>query len=104
MLYGMSEKEFWEDDPQLYWAYHILFIKKEKKRIEELQYSSWLLGKMNYIAHSCSLKDGFSKEASKGFPTFDEMFGSTNEENINKSIDERKEEQMTAQQNYWARR
>lgn len=98
-MYGMSEKEFWEDDPQLYWAYHIFYIKKQEYDIEQLKYSSWLQGKLNYIAQSCALRDGFSKEESKGFPTYDEIF----EKNVTSITIDDKNRTVELENNYWAR-
>lgn len=96
----MSEKEFWEDDPQLYWAYHIFYIKKHELEVEEQKYRAWLNGEMTYIAHTSALRDGFSKSETKGFPTYEELFDKAKNKNkTNKEINEYVEKQN----NYWAR-
>lgn len=101
----MTEKEFWEDDPQLYWAYHIFYTKQQKRKREEEQYKAWLQGKLTYIAHSCSLRDGFGKETSnKGFPKYEEIFASTSQTNNTRTISQKREDTLLAQNQLWARR
>lgn len=97
----MSSREFWEDDPQLYWAYRIFYLKKEELEIEKMKYNCWLQGKLNYIAHSSSLKDGFSKQGGKGFPNYNEIF-KTNDNLLEHNKDNR---DIIQQQefNAWAR-
>ena len=95
----MSEKEFWEDDPQLYWAYHIFYNKKQEIEMEKTKYNSWLTGNMNYISTSCSLRDGFSKDEAKGFPSYDEIF---NKKSTPKTEND-KDLYVQEQNNAWAR-
>ena len=80
----MSSQEFWEEDPQLYWAYRIFYLKKleaeSKEKYEYLKYDSWLKGNMNYIATSISLNNAFSK-TKHDYPKFDKVFEKTKEEN-----------------------
>ena len=57
----MTDKEFWEDDPQLYWSYLILYKKKMEFENEQLRYSCWLQGKMNCIAYSVAMANAFGK-------------------------------------------
>lgn len=97
----MSEKEFWEDDPQLYWAYHIFYKKKQEIENEKEKYNSWLLGNMNYISTSCSLRDGFSKEEAKGFPTYDKLFN--NNRKSTPKTEKDKDIYVQKQNNAWAR-
>ncbi len=96
----MSSIEFWEEDPQLYWAYRTFYLKKEEMEAEKYRYSCWLEGNINYIATSSSLRDGFSKGKPKGFPKFEELFknGKINIDNsINKDVIQQQEF------NSWAR-
>ena len=80
----MSSQEFWEEDPQLYWAYRTFYLKKieldSKEKYEYLKYDSWLKGNMNYIATSTSLNNAFSK-TKHDYPKFDKVFEKTKEEN-----------------------
>lgn len=101
----MTEKEFWEDDPQLYWAYHIFFTRQQKRKQEEEQYKAWLQGNLAYIAYSCALRDGFGKDSTnKGFPKYEVIFASTSQINDDRTISQKREEQLLAQNQFWARR
>lgn len=75
-MFGMSSKEFWEDEPQLYWAYRISFEKKieyeQKEKIEKLKLECWLQGKTNEIAVSVALNNAFAKKKAT-YPTFAEF-------------------------------
>lgn len=77
ILYGMSSQEFWEGEPQLYWAYRFSFEKKIELESKEkeimLKTSAWLNGKCNEIALEVALNNAFSK-SKKTFPTYKEMF------------------------------
>lgn len=99
----MTEKEFWEDDPQLYWAYHIFFTNQQKKKQEEEQHKMWLQAKLTYIAHSCALRDGFSQNANKGFPSYDEIFEESSQIDDNRTIGQKRETQLLVQNLFWAR-
>ncbi len=44
ILYGMSNKEFWEEDPELLWAYRKSYMYKMKIQNELINYNSWLTG------------------------------------------------------------
>ena len=94
----MSEKEFWEDDPQLYWAYHIFYLKKQEIETEKIKYSSWLQGKLNYIAHISALGDGFSKGEKKGYPEYEELFGKQKVR-----TEQEKDSIIIEENNFWAR-
>ena len=61
-MFGMSSKEFWEDDPQLYWSYRTFYLKKMQSQAEEINYTSWLNGSYTYLATSVSLNNAFSKQ------------------------------------------
>lgn len=58
----MSMKEFWNDDPDLFWAYRFSYYKKEKRRQEELNYKAWLQGAYIYEAVSVALANAFSSQ------------------------------------------
>ena len=79
-MYGMSSKEFWEDDPQLYWAYRTFYLKKQEiqqiEKMEYIKYSSWLEGNMNCMATSLALNSAFSKTKTE-YPEYDKVFEET---------------------------
>ena len=55
----MSMKEFWNDDPDLFWAYRFSYYQKEKRKQEELNYKAWLQGAYIYEAVSVALANTF---------------------------------------------
>ena len=93
-MFGMSSKEFWEDDPQLYWAYRTFYFKQREVDAEDRRYNSWLLGSINMMATSIAINNNFSKQK-KDYPRYEDMF-SKNEEtqekltkkDINKKVQE----------------
>ena len=44
----MSSKEFWEDDPQLYWAYQTFYLKKQEIEFAKDNQYMWLKGMYIY--------------------------------------------------------
>lgn len=61
LTYGMSVKEFWEGDPDLFWAYRFSYYTKQKEEQEIINYKSWLQGLYFFEAISVSLNNAFSK-------------------------------------------
>ena len=61
LTYGMSVKEFWEDDPDLFWAYRFSYIEKVKNEQELYNSNAWLQGAYFYEAISVALTNAFSK-------------------------------------------
>ena len=103
IMFGMTEKEFWEDDPQLYWSYQTFYLKKKKMDIEENNYNAWLQGIYVLSALNQSLANNFSKKRKNDiYPkkplSFDEDKKET--KNLNKK---EKEELMVKDFNKWAR-
>lgn len=60
----MSVKEFWEDDPDLFWAYRFSYIQKIKQNQEMANTNMWLQGAYVYEAVSVALSNAFSKTKS----------------------------------------
>lgn len=58
----MSIKEFWEDDPDLFWAYRFSYINRKKTEQEEMNIHCWLQGAYFYEAVSVALSNAFSKK------------------------------------------
>lgn len=61
LTYGMSVKEFWEDDPDLFWAYRFSYYTKQKEEQEKFNSNAWLQGAYFYEALSVALCNAFSK-------------------------------------------
>lgn len=110
-MFGMSSEEFWEEEPQLYWAYRFSYEKQQeflnKKEIEQLKLGCWLQGKTTEIAVSIALNNGFSKKK-QTFPTYEEFF-KEKEKKVNKELEALlegvidKDERASIEFNYYAR-
>lgn len=57
--YGMSIKDFWENDPELFWAYRFSYINKLKRESEINNYNAWLQGLYFFEGVSIALANGF---------------------------------------------
>lgn len=55
----MSIKDFWENDPELFWAYRFSYINKLKRESETFNYNAWLQGLYFYEGLSIALSNGF---------------------------------------------
>lgn len=101
----MSSKEFWEDDPQLYWAYRIFYLQKTKQEGELLDYKAWLEGNYTCIAVSVALNNAFSKSKAD-YPK--EPLGSESkrkQSELQKKLEQIKDKDVRQQTefNFWAR-
>lgn len=61
-MFGMSSKEFWEEDPQLYWAYRTFYLKQQEESFERDNQYMWLQGMYIYEGVSVALHNAFSKQ------------------------------------------
>ena len=61
----MSIKDFWENDPELFWAYRFSYINKIKRESEIQNYNAWLQGLYFYEGVTISLSNGFGKTTLK---------------------------------------
>ena len=102
-MFGMSSTDFWENDPQLYWAYRTFYLKKKEIEVEEEKYKTWLQGNVNCMATSISINNCFNgEEKQKKFPDYYELF---NDNSIKEKLSpEQREVKMMEVNNYWARR
>lgn len=57
----MTAKEFWEDDPALFWSYRISYIRRKKNEQEVQNSMLWLQGAYFYDAVTKALANAFSK-------------------------------------------
>lgn len=62
ITYGMSVKEFWEDDPDLFWAYRFSYFERVRAEQEMFNNNAWLQGAYFYEAVSVALCNAFSKQ------------------------------------------
>ena len=105
-MFGMSSKEFWEDDPQLYWSYRTFYLKKMQSEIEMINYKGWSYGSYDFLAVSIALNNAFSKNKE----TYPEKPFDLNNKKQPKTELQKKMEKETdkdirqqIEYNYWAR-
>lgn len=63
--FGMTSKEFWQDDPNLFSSYRTFYINKYKKQSEIDNNNAWLFGLYNNMALNVSLSNMWKKEGEK---------------------------------------
>ena len=61
ITYGMSVKEFWEDNPDLFWAYRFSYYTSKKTEQEMFNNNAWLQGAYFHEAVAVALCNAFSK-------------------------------------------
>lgn len=86
----MTVKEFWEEDPNLLWAYRKSYIEKMKLEKEKTNFSAWLQGMYVYEAVSKALYNGFRKSGQASL----DYSNSPYEFNEVKSVDEKRKEEI----------
>ena len=105
IMFGMSSKEFWEEDTQLYWAYRTFYLQKTKTDTELMNYEAWLFGNYTCMAVSVALNNAFSKKKTE-YP--DKPFGMEKEKaknKLQKELEQIKDKNVRQQTefNFWAR-
>ena len=65
ITYGMSVKEFWEDNPDLFWAYRFSYFTKIKTEQEIFNNNAWLQGAYFHEAITVALCNAFDKQKIK---------------------------------------
>lgn len=74
----MPMKEFWEDNPDLFWAYRFSYYNRFKTQSKINNYNAWLIGAYVYDGVSIALANSFGK----GHYRYPEVpYGETKEEN-----------------------
>ena len=58
----MSTTEFWEDAPDLFWAYRFSYVNKLKEQRNLNNFNAWLQGAYFYEAISVSLSNAFGNK------------------------------------------
>lgn len=61
ITYGMSVKEFWEDNPDLFWAYRFSYFNNLKVEEEKTNFHLWLQGAYFHEAVLVALSNSFGK-------------------------------------------
>ena len=61
ITYGMSVKEFWEDNPDLFWAYRFSYYSKVKSDQDAMNFQLWLQGAYFHEAVAVALANSFGK-------------------------------------------
>ena len=74
----MSMKEFWEDNPDLFWAYRFSYYNRLKAQNKINNYNAWLIGAYVYDGISVALGNSFGK-GTRRYP--DRPYGESEEEN-----------------------
>lgn len=62
ITYGMSIKEFWEGNPDLFWAYRFSYYEEKRNEQEMINFTAWLQGAYFYEAMSVALANSFGKQ------------------------------------------
>lgn len=103
-MFGMSSREFWEEDPQLYWAYRTFYLEKIKNEADNINYKSWLEGSYTYLAVSVALNNAFSK-SKKDYPKFNFNNKKQEKNELQEKMEKEKDKNIRQQIefNYWAR-
>lgn len=71
----MSNKEFWDEDPELLWAYRKMYMDKVKIQEEVNNYNAWLNGLYVFDALSKSLYNSFGrKETQSAIPYIEKPY------------------------------
>ena len=92
ITYGMSVKEFWEDNPDLFWAYRFSYYTKMKHDQEALNFQLWLQGAYFHEAVSVALANSFRKNKDdKIFTYSDKPYDLTGKEEKKEDIKEQQE-------------
>ena len=61
ITYGMSVKEFWDDNPDLFWAYRFSYYEKMKNENEIFNQNAWVQGAYIYEAVQVAINNSFGK-------------------------------------------
>ena len=69
ITYGMSVKEFWEDNPDLFWAYRFSYYTNMKREQEDMNFKAWLQGAYFHEAVSIALANSFGKGKKVSYST-----------------------------------
>ena len=105
IMFGMSSTDFWENDPQLYWAYRTFYLKKKEYDSETMKYNAWLNGNTQSIGTQLAIAKTFGKNQQVEYPQYKEMFTQekTTQESNKKLTNSEKNIVVQEEFNNWAR-
>lgn len=101
-MFGMSSTDFWEGDPQLYWAYRTFYFKKIEMEGDTMKYNAWLNGNTQSVGTYVAIAKGFGKGQQAEYPNYDEMFSDSPKKE--KLSPQDAKQKIMDEYNYWARR
>lgn len=99
--FGMTEKEFWRDDPSLFNSYRTFFINKFKIQNEIDNNNAWLFGLYTHNALNVSLSNMWAKEGDEPAKYLEKPIDFYNFNKANKQEKEL-EEKLKANLKYYA--
>lgn len=104
-MFGMSSKEFWEDDPQLYWSYRTFYLKKLEVDADIMNYECWLEGNYVHVATSVAINNAFSKKKAEYLKEPIKKQKNKIKTEIQKELEKETDKDIRQQKefNYWAR-
>lgn len=100
IMFGMSSKEFWEEDPQLYWAYQTFYLKQQEMKFERDNQYMWLQGMYIYEGVSVALNNAFQK-TKKSYS--EEPYNLKGRKEQQKKTQEEIDDYVLKKNNSWAR-
>lgn len=105
IMFGMSSTDFWENDPQLYWAYRTFYFKKQEYDNENIKYNAWLNGNTQMVGTQIAIGKTFGKNQQIQYPQYNEMFEETDLSQKEKKPLTKEEKNKLVQEefNSWAR-
>lgn len=103
-MFGMSSTDFWENDPQLYWAYRTFYFKKREYENEDNKYNAWLNGNTQSLGTQIAISKTFGKNQQVEYPNYEQMFEKTNISKNKKQLTAQEKRNIVQQEfNEWAR-
>ena len=93
----MTAKEFWEDDPMLFWSYRISYIQKKQLEQKIQNQMMWIQGAYIFDAVTKAIANSFSKNAK--YKYLEKPFNLDGEKQVEKVELQYK---STKQNNFWA--
>ena len=63
ITYGMSTTEFWEQEPDLLWAYHKSFLERMKVEQSTNNFNAWLQGMYIFDGVSKAIYNSFGRKS-----------------------------------------
>lgn len=93
----MTAKEFWEDDPMLFWSYRISYVQKKMTEQKIQNQMMWVQGAYIFDAVTKAIANSFSKNSRYSY--LEKPFDLDGGKQIEKAELQYKTTQQT---NYWA--